>query len=50
MTELAFEFIAGELVPTLAALFIAAACEPLTWSVAGAVVLVRAFSRRLSQP
>jgi hypothetical protein len=45
MMELALEFIAGELVPTLAALFIAAACEPLTWGAAGVVVLVRAASR-----
>jgi hypothetical protein len=42
-------FVAGELLPTLAALGAAAAREPLTWSVIAAGVIGRAGWRRLAQ-
>jgi hypothetical protein len=46
---LAAAFVTGELIPTLVALIVTAACEPMTWSVAGvarlAWVLCRPWGR-----
>jgi hypothetical protein len=49
LTLQAAAFVRGELVPTLAALFLAAAREPLTWAVLGAAWVGRIVWRRLEQ-
>lgn len=45
LSTLAALFVVDELVPTLAALIVAAACEPMTWSVAGVARLAWVLCR-----
>lgn len=42
---LAAAFVMDELIPTLGALLVAAACEPMTWSVAAVARLAWALCR-----